>query len=111
MSKASSTSFWFTIELPALQSNKAVTNIWDMEDNTTDPDKHKTGLKNDAATCSCTESGCTATNSPCCAKEGCTGKRDATRTLETVSKRAMAETRVFMIEGKVNRARSIVRET
>ena len=72
-------------------------NIWDTEDNTTDPDKHKADLKDVAATCSCTENGCTATSSPCCAKGSCTGKRDAMRTLETVSKRAMAETGGIMI--------------
>ena len=63
-----------------------------MEDNTTDPDKHKADLKNNAATGSCTKNGCTATSSPCCANGSCTGKWDAMRTLETVFKRAMAET-------------------
>lgn len=87
---ASDSSFWLTIELPALQSNSDVTAIFTMKDATTDPDDHDSDLKNNAATCSCTENGCSATSSPCCANGSCTGKRDAVRTLETVFKRALS---------------------
>ncbi|CAF9925903.1 MAG: hypothetical protein HETSPECPRED_006202 [Heterodermia speciosa] len=87
---ASSTSFWLTIELPALQSNSDVTAIFTMKDSTTDPDDHDSDLKNDAANCDCNEDSCTATSAPCCANGSCTGKREAVRSLETVFKRALA---------------------
>lgn len=43
---AGPSSYWKTIEHPSLNENSAVTKIWRMADDTTDPDDHDMDLKN-----------------------------------------------------------------
>ena len=69
---ASDTSFWKTIEKPGLKDNDAVTKIWSMNDDTTDPDEHDAGdLKNpddggdDGDEGTCKPSGPYSTKSAC----------------------------------------------